>query len=151
MPWEFCSIKDAVQGFLTGTERDPTVANSRCVIYFPDLQNQFNNVIGGVNATLVVPTNFVGWLIDVVALINRYALWQNYCVFATLFTRLDNIMTLEGLTTVFSRGLINSGLLTTHFASFNTAWTGSQCIPMMKAAGTIFSILLDFNVPEDIV
>ena len=139
-------------GFFTGTESDPDVANSRCVTYFPILQGQFSLVVDGFNSSLVIPTRFIAWIDNVFTLINKYALWQNYCVFSTLFTRLDNtISTFEGLTTVFSRYIFNIALIQVQISDMNTYWGASDCFKMMRSVGIIFSTVLDFNVPEDIV
>ena len=152
MPWEYCTVKDAVMGFFTGTETDPDVANSRCVTYFPILQDQLEYVVNSIDANIVIPTHTVAWINQVVALINRYALWQNYCVFATLFTRLDNtVSTREGLITAASRGLFNSQIIQNQMAVLQEAHTNGQCFNAFRAAGTIFGVILDFNVPEDIV
>ena len=139
-------------GFFTGTETDPAVANSRCVTYFPILKGQLNLVIDGFNSSLIIPTRFIAWLDTLSTLINRYALWQNYCVFSTLFTRLDNtISTFEGLTTVFSRYIFNIALVQAQISDVNTYLGNGDCFKMMRAVGIIFSTVLDFNVPEDIV
>ena len=149
---EFCTVKDAVTGFFTGTELDPTVANSRCVTYYPILESHFNYVISSYNASIIYPSYFLGWVDSVASTITKYALWQNYCIFSTLLTRLDNtIVTLEGFTTLLYRVLLtHTGL----FAKFNQVLEGfknQQCFVMSEAAGEIASVMLDFHVPEDIV
>ena len=89
-------------GFFTGTEKDPTIANSKCVIYFPQLLEQANLVVNGFNTSLTIPSNFFGWASEVSTLIIRYSLWQNYCTFGSMFGALDNIFsTLEGFAGAF--------------------------------------------------
>ncbi|CAI2373124.1 unnamed protein product [Moneuplotes crassus] len=151
-PLDFCSVQSAVTGFFTGTESDPDFPNSRCVTRFPNLQDQFLLVVNSVNATLLIPTNFVRWTNNIVGLIVAYAQWQNYCVFATLFTRLDNtVQTREGLITALSRGVFQSEEITTQWTNIQQSFSKGECFTMFRAAGRIFSIILDFNVPEDIV
>ncbi|CAI2366830.1 unnamed protein product [Moneuplotes crassus] len=151
-PWEFCSVRSAVTGFFTGTESDPDYPNSRCVTRFPDLQDQFSLVVNSVGPNLLIPTNFVAWLNTIVTLIVRYGYWQNYCVFSTLFTRLDNtIQNREGLITALSRGVFQSSLIEAQWSDFRKFMGEEDCFKMSRAFGIMFSVILDFNVPEDIV
>ena len=151
-PLDFCTVTDAVQGFFTGTEKDPSVANSRCVIYFPTLLEQANIVISGVNSTLLIPTHFFAWLQTGVTLINRYSLWQNYCTFATIFTQLDNsVQNTEGLIGVLYKFVLNNAKITETFTELQEHFNGGRCFDMFLSSGKIFSLLFDFNVPEDII
>ncbi|CAI2381979.1 unnamed protein product [Moneuplotes crassus] len=151
-PLDFCTVNQLTIGFFTGTEKDPSFANSRCVQFFPRLEEQFNLFFGGINATLLVPTNFVRWVNSGVTLINQYAAWQNYCTFATILTRLDNaVETTEGLATLLFRVMNNYPKIFVHFADMTTGFTNQDCSKMSKAAGGIFSLVFDFNVPEDVI
>ena len=151
-PFDFCNVESATMGFFAGTEKDPTVANSNCVIYFPTLQKQFLAVVNGFNSSLIIPTNYFGWVDKVATLINRYALWQNYCTFSTLFTRLDNVVqNLEGITTLLYRIMMNYANIIVKISDFTTNFQKKDCYNSALAIGEIFSMALDFNVPEDIV
>ncbi|CAI2382034.1 unnamed protein product [Moneuplotes crassus] len=151
-PFGFCTVRDMTMGFFTGTEKDPVHPNSRCVQFFPRLEEQFNMFVGGVNETLLIPTNFVRWINTGVVLINQYAAWQNYCTFATVLTRLDNaVETMEGLATLVFRVMNNYPKLFILFADITTGFTNENCVQMSKAAGGAFSVIFDFNVPEDVV
>ena len=151
-PWEFCTVTEAVQGFFTGTEKDPSVTNSRCVAYFPTLVEQFNTFINGANMTLLNPQNFFGWIQQGVTLINRYSLWQNYCQFATMFTQLDNtIENVDGFVALLYRFIYNQNKIQERSADFFTYLGREDCSNTFKSAGGVFSLLFDFNVPEDII
>ena len=151
-PLDWCTIEQAVMGFFTGTERDPTVANSKCVTYFPTLTEQLNLVISELNITSLIPFNAIKLMDDGATLINKYALWQNYCIFGTLFTKLDNtIETFEGLTTAFYRIILNYAQVLVKVGDFSTAYSKADCRNMFKAMGEIFKMVLEFEVPEDIV
>lgn len=127
------------------------MANSRCVVYVPDLVAQANTVIDLVTPDLVIPTNFVGWVIEIVTLINRYALWQKYCSFGSLFATLDNLLNaIENISVVLVR-------YTSHREEVHSEWnnvvqqnTNEDCFQMFKSAGRILSLLTGFNVAEDI-
>ena len=151
-PLDFCTIQDAVQGFFTGTEEDPSVANSRWVIYFPTLQEKLNTVVSGINTTLIIPTHFFAWLQEVVTLINRYSLWQNYWTFATMFTQLDNtVQTPEGLISLVYKFVLNQAKFQEQIAIFTENFKAGNCFEMSLGAGGVFSALFQFNVPEDII
>ena len=139
-------------GFFIGTEPDPVVPNSKCVLYFPTLKNQIDAVITGFNTTLIIPTKFVGWLDSAFTLVNRYALWQGYCQFGTLFTSLDNVLeTFDGITTVFYRVIFNYSTILIFLGDLTAAYNSKDCRGTFKAIGQVFSLALNFNVPEDIV
>ena len=139
-------------GFFTGTEKDPSFPNSRCVEYFPVLASTFDRFINGVNITLIYPPNFFSWIQSGVSVVNRYALWQSYCTFDSLFTDLDNsVQTMEGVTNVIYRLIMNYANILSASADVTVAFNDRHCKPMFIGIGRIFSYLLEFNVPEDIV
>ena len=152
LPLGWCSVEDIVMGFFTGTEPDPVVPNSKCVTYFPNLQDQFELITSQLNMTLLFPTNTFRLLDTSATFVNKFALWQTYCTFGTLFTRLDNtIETLEGLTTAFYRVIMNYARVLVKIGDFTTALSGQKCFEMSRAVGEIFSMVFDFQVPEDII
>ena len=150
--FETCTVEDVVMGFFTGTESDPTVTNSLCVRYYPELHAQIELIISELNSTLLVPYNFLQLIDDSATLINKYSVWQNYCVFGTLFTALDNVLeTFDGITTVVYRFILGYAEVLTKIGNLTTAYTDGECRETFQAAGEIFSILFAFNVPEDII
>uniref|UniRef100_A0A7S3N9U3 Uncharacterized protein n=1 Tax=Euplotes harpa TaxID=151035 RepID=A0A7S3N9U3_9SPIT len=139
-------------GFFTGTENDPVVPNSKCVTYFPNLKTQYSMIINELNSTLLIPTNAVKCLDDVATLINRYSLWQGYCIFGTLFTKLDNVMeTLEGVTNLFYKLILNYAKVLVKLGEFSNSYNEKKCFNMFRSLGEIFGLVLDYHVPEDIV
>lgn len=139
-------------GFFTGTEPDPLVPNSRCVTYFPTLKQQIDLVISQLNVTALIPTNTFRLLDSMATFVNRFALWQEYCTFGTLFTRLDNtVETFEGLTTAFYRVILNYSTVLVKLGDLTTNFNNQRCFNMFRAMGEIFSIVLNFNVPEDVI
>lgn len=139
-------------GFFTGTEKDPSVPNSKCVTYYPNLQAQIDIIINEFNLTALIPTNGLKLIDDLATLVNRYSLWQTYCVFGTLFTKLDNtIETFEGITTAFYRLIMNYAKVLVKVGDLTTALNNKECFKMFRAAGEIFSMVLEYNVPEDII
>jgi hypothetical protein len=152
LPLSWCTVEDVVMGFFTGTEPDPVVPNSKCVTYFPTLQTQFGLITSQLNITLLVPTNTFRFLDTSATMVNKFALWQTYCTFGTLFTRLDNtIETLEGLTTAFYRVIMNYAKVLVKIGNFTTAFNAQKCFAMSQAVGEIFSLIFDFQVPEDVI
>ena len=125
MNW--CSVKDFTQGFFTGTEPDPAVPNSRCVLYFPELLNQVNHTIQNINISMLIPTNFFYVVDNVFTSVVRLNQWMNHCQFGTMFTKLDNTFeSIAGLTTAFYKFIMNYanllvelGRITSHFAQQN--------------------------------
>ena len=149
---DFCDIKSAIQGFFTGCEPDPDVANSKCVTYYPSLEVQVALLIEGFNMSLVIPTNFIGYVDHSATLINRYALWQEYCVFGELFTKLDNtIETFSGITTLAYKFILNYAQILVQVGDLTTKFQDGECFDMFKALGIIFHILFEYEIPEDIV
>lgn len=139
-------------GFFTGTEPDPIVPNSRCVLYFPTLQAQAILVWSQLNFTALFPGNAIRILDDTFTLINRYSQWQTYCQFGTLFTKLDNtIETFEGITTAFYRMVMNYAAVLVKLGDFTTNMQAGKCFLMARAVGEIFKIVFDFKVPEDVI
>lgn len=128
------------------------VMNHKCVMYFPEVLKQLNLVISEVNATALLPVNALRLLDHTFTFINRYALWQGYCTFGTLFGKLDNtIETFEGFTTAFYRVIMNYAKVFVKIGDFTSALNNKQCNPMAKAVGEIFGMVFDFQVPEDII
>ena len=151
-PLEFCTAKDMFRGFFTGTEPDPTVANSKCQHYFPDVEEQFHKMIDSFNSTVWVPSQTFYFLDQAVIFIDRYALWMRYCEFGQMFTKLDNsIETLEGITTVFYKIILNYAKILTTLGDVTTNFQAGKCYEMFRALGVIFHIVFDFTVPEDII
>jgi hypothetical protein len=139
-------------GFFTGTEPDPTVPNSKCVTYFPTLSDQFELVMSELNLTSLIPYKAIGVVDHAATLINKYALWQNYCTFGTLFTTLDNtIETFEGITAAFYRVVLNYAKVLTKVGDITTAFNQGNCFNTFKGVGEVFKIVLSFSVPEDII
>ena len=148
----FCTIKEATQGFFTGCESDPEVANSKCVTYYPDLEKQVKKIMDDVNATVFIPTQTVNLIDDITIGINRYALFQKYCEFGQMFTKLDNVLeSFAGITTFFYKIILNYATLIGKFSDISTHYKEEKCQEMFKDVGMVFSKLLDFEVPEDIV
>lgn len=138
-------------GFFTGTEPDPKVPNSKCVMYFPDVREMVENIIKQLNITSLLPYNALQLVDDSATLLTRYAQWMKYCIFATLFTRLDNTFeTFEGLTTAFYRIILNYSTVLVKIGDFSTSMAASNCRGMFQAVGEIFKLVFQFEVPEDI-
>jgi hypothetical protein len=139
-------------GFFTGTEPDPVVPNSKCVTYYPTLHTQIELILSELNFTALIPTHAFKLIDDSATLINRYSLWQTYCTFGTLFTKLDNtIETFEGITTAFYRLIMNYSKVLVRVGDLTTALNNKECFKMFRAAGEIFSLVFEFQVPEDII
>lgn len=139
-------------GFFTGTEADPSIPNSKCVMYFPTVVNQLELVIKEFNLTSLVPVNGLKLIDDFYTLINRYSLWQGYCQFGTMFGKLDNtIETFEGLTTAFYRLIMNYATVLVKLGDLTTAFNNQQCFTTFRALGELFKMVFDFRVPEDYV
>ena len=151
LPFDFCTANTFVRGFFTGTEPDPKVPNSKCVMYFPELETQFNKLVDSFNMTALIPTRALGVLDNTATFINRFALWMRYCEFGQLFGKLDNTLeTLEGFVSVFYRFTLNYSKVFIQLGDLSVGYQAKNCFNMMKAMGVIFSILFDFQVPEDI-
>ena len=149
---EWCTVENVVMGFFTGTEKDPSVPNSKCVTYYPNLHDQIEIIIAELNFTALIPTNTLRLIDDSATLINRYSLWQTYCIFGTMFTKLDNtIETFEGITTAFYRLIMNYSKVLVKIGDLTTALNNKECFKMFRAAGEIFALVFEFNVPEDII
>ena len=139
-------------GFITGWEKDPTIPNSNCYTYYPVLQDQVSMIVNELNYTLLIPTNLFKFIDDSATLINRYSLFQNYCQAATLLTKLDNVFqTIEGVTGLLYKVVLNYAQLMILFGTIANAYNQQQWFNMAKGAGQVFSLLFDFQIPDDIV
>uniref|UniRef100_A0A7S3J2E6 Uncharacterized protein n=2 Tax=Euplotes harpa TaxID=151035 RepID=A0A7S3J2E6_9SPIT len=111
-----------------------------------------NIIRNAFNMTLLIPSNMFKFLDDSATFINRYSLWQGYCMFGTMFTKLDNaIETFEGITGVFYKIILNYATMLIKIGNFSTAYSSSKCRDMFKAVGEIFKLAFDFVIPDDIV
>lgn len=145
-------MKTSIQGFFTGTEPDPNVANSKCVYYFPEVLTQANVILAGVTTDLIIPTHFIGWLREITTLVNRFALWQRYCVFNSLFTTLDNYMnSATNLSILMVKYMTNKSTVDAEAAKFVEYNENEECFNMFRAAGRIFALLIGYTVPEDVI
>ena len=91
-----------VVNFFQGTEANPTVGDSKCVTYFPTLQETYQGVLMNITSGNFNPSFWIGVAQNTTVLINRYVQWMTYCEFGLLFTRIDNtIESLSGLTNAF--------------------------------------------------
>ena len=139
-------------GFFTGTEPDPGVPNSKCVLYFPELKRQFDLVIDSLNVTSLIPTNAVALLDNALIFVKRFSAWQTFCEFGVMFTALDNTFeSISGFTTAFYRIIMQYNTVLIKVGNFTQAFNTKKCFDMARAVGEIFSIAFDFHVKEDIV
>ena len=147
-----CTVEEVAMGFFTGTEPDPEVPNSQCVLYFPTLTDQFDLVMNSYNLTALLPNNTLKVLDESATLINKYSLWQNYCTFGTLFTALDNVLeTFDGFVAVVYRVVFSYAQFLIFIGDMTTAYNRGNCFDTFKAVGEIVSLGLSFEIPEDIV
>ena len=109
-------------------------------------------IINELNYTLIIPTNALKLIDDVASLINRYSLWQNYCIFATLITKLDNVVqTIEGITGLFYKLILNYAKVLIKVGEMTANYNANKCFETFRPIGELVGMLLDYHVPEDIV
>mmetsp|Transcript_13131 Transcript_13131/g.14753 ORF Transcript_13131/g.14753 Transcript_13131/m.14753 type:complete len:107 (-) Transcript_13131:49-369(-) len=105
--------------------------------------------MNGINLPLLIPTHFIGWIDSIFTLINKYALWVNYCNFGSIFSIMDRfINTPEMPTMVLLRFLTNFNNLRTQIGEISKYFSKGDCFFMFIPVGEIFSVLFGFIVPQ---